>query len=369
MQPKFNFYILFVYSLLFSDPICFKNSERQKQGYLGSIEGAPLFYEHRIASMGSGYFANLVIGVRDTNITKSYSFEVVRENEMSRAVGFCNENSQSVNELDIDNVATIIYYGLGIPMIENIVLDEDTITLQCHYYPFRSLEEKHTYILKWKNGKVSQINTYKSFPYIENIESIKSLLINNELDSAKIISSVINESSDAYKNHFDEELFALFLKNVHRIALQKNRINQQKESAREVLTLFNGEYFKPDHSNFSDSLSACFTLCKGISDHCETGTYHLKDFQAYERILNDLGFFLEQGGYLKEAVLLLQEVVRIFPKRAVAYLNLADALWKEDKENSKLYYKKYIDILTSLKKRKKIPTRVFERVKYLEKSK
>lgn len=79
---------------------------------------------------------------------------------------------------------------------------------------------------------------------------------------------------------------------------------------------------------------------------------------------NDFGFFLEQGGEYSEAVKVLKEVITIFPKRTVAYLNLADAYFGlQNKEKAKESYLTYIDLMKKNAKEEKIPKRVFERVK------
>jgi hypothetical protein len=80
--------------------------------------------------------------------------------------------------------------------------------------------------------------------------------------------------------------------------------------------------------------------------------------------INDLGYFLEQGGKYNEAVNLLTRVVKLFPERTVAYLNLADAyagLQQTDK--AKECYLEYIELMKYNGQEKKIPQRVFEKVK------
>ncbi len=77
---------------------------------------------------------------------------------------------------------------------------------------------------------------------------------------------------------------------------------------------------------------------------------------------NDLGFYLEQGGRYKEAVVLLTEVIKAIPTRTVAYLNLADAYWGlSDTTNASINYCKYIELMKRRNLEKKIPERALER--------
>jgi len=81
-------------------------------------------------------------------------------------------------------------------------------------------------------------------------------------------------------------------------------------------------------------------------------------------IFNDLGYFLEQTGYFTNAVDILTAVIKYNPERTVAYLNIADAYYDlNDTVNGKTAYQKYIDLMKKEGKEKKIPQRVFDRVK------
>ncbi len=111
-------------------------------------------------------------------------------------------------------------------------------------------------------------------------------------------------------------------------------------------------------------------------------------------MLNDYGFFLEQAGYLEDSIQVLEIVKEIDENRIVVYLNLADAQFKlsqyypninsriEYQEYSRKYYDFgepaslndligqyklnygiYTNLMTKAGKQKKIPTRVFDRLK------
>lgn len=49
--------------------------------------------------------------------------------------------------------------------------------------------------------------------------------------------------------------------------------------------------------------------------------------EDYAEMINDYGFFLLEAGHPERASVMLEGVIAVAPDRAVAYLNLADALW------------------------------------------
>jgi len=82
---------------------------------------------------------------------------------------------------------------------------------------------------------------------------------------------------------------------------------------------------------------------------------------------NDLGFFLEQGGKYREAIILLSEVIKAVPERTVAYLNLADAYWGlSDTTNARQQYCRYIELMKAGNLEKKIPARAKDRCSALK---
>ncbi|MBU3916190.1 tetratricopeptide repeat protein [bacterium] len=79
---------------------------------------------------------------------------------------------------------------------------------------------------------------------------------------------------------------------------------------------------------------------------------------------NDFGFFLEQAGRYKKAIQLLEKVVDKFPERVLAYINLGDAYHgNNDVGKAKQAYQKYIDLMKKEGKEKKIPKRIYDRLK------
>lgn len=79
---------------------------------------------------------------------------------------------------------------------------------------------------------------------------------------------------------------------------------------------------------------------------------------------NNLAFALEQLVKYNESIYLLQKVLKKFPNRTVAYINLGDAYWGlKQTENARKAYQKYVELMKSSAKEAKIPKRVLERIK------
>lgn len=88
---------------------------------------------------------------------------------------------------------------------------------------------------------------------------------------------------------------------------------------------------------------------------------HLSREEAV-RMLNDHGFFILEAGLAQESVHLLSTVVGMDPGRAVARLNLADALWETGmEEGAATQYRAYLDLLETGGLLDAAPERAFAR--------
>jgi hypothetical protein len=86
--------------------------------------------------------------------------------------------------------------------------------------------------------------------------------------------------------------------------------------------------------------------------------YHSKDQQKY----NDIAYFWQKSGNDKDAIWLLKIIISKNPERTVAYLNIADSLWRtSNKEESINNYKVYILKMKSQKNNHLIPPRALSR--------
>jgi hypothetical protein len=78
---------------------------------------------------------------------------------------------------------------------------------------------------------------------------------------------------------------------------------------------------------------------------------------------NDIAFFFDQVGYHKEAIYLLEKILKKYPTRTVAHYNLADAYWAlGEKKKAIVSYTTYIEQMCNAGKEKRIPKVVRDRV-------
>lgn len=78
--------------------------------------------------------------------------------------------------------------------------------------------------------------------------------------------------------------------------------------------------------------------------------------------INDYAYFLQENNQAAESIPVLKDIVIAQPRRAVAWLNLADSNWAVgNKNDAAKQYSEYKKLMLSVNKKSKIPSRVFER--------
>ncbi|PBI88355.1 hypothetical protein BSF41_24830 [Flavobacterium sp. ACN2] len=82
-------------------------------------------------------------------------------------------------------------------------------------------------------------------------------------------------------------------------------------------------------------------------------------------LINDKAYILEKNKQFKTSAYILEKIILKRPERVVAWLNLGDVYWEINKrKESKKVYSKYLELMKSQgKDLKKIPNRVYERLK------
>jgi hypothetical protein len=79
---------------------------------------------------------------------------------------------------------------------------------------------------------------------------------------------------------------------------------------------------------------------------------------------NDLAYYLTENGRAFDATSILIALVKKFPDRVVARLNLADAYWDNNfKDLSRVEYRDYYEQMVSMNLKSRIPDRVLKRMK------
>ena len=94
--------------------------------------------------------------------------------------------------------------------------------------------------------------------------------------------------------------------------------------------------------------------------------YYLEHYSLITKTLtpyNNIAYYLQKAGANEEAVYLLEKILEKFPKRTVAYYNLADAYWAlGEKKKAIEAYMTYIEQMCNAGKSKRIPQVVLDRV-------
>ena len=197
--------------------------------------------------------------------------------------------------------------------------------------------------------KANQINSYKFSPFNKNW-----LLYKSYYQDIEIVGGITDVKVDyyPYEMGIDGKEYPPDNKLYLQDFLQNKKISE---------TIFNEEYNKLKSSknfkkyDFKYSYEDLYLLIKNIPIT-----------EANLDKYNNLAFYIAQikdGNF--EGIYLYNEILKRFPNRVVAYLNLADSYWaignqKLAKEN----YKKYVELMKSQNKDlKKIPKRVWERIK------
>ncbi|WP_324172520.1 tetratricopeptide repeat protein [Sulfurimonas sp.] len=79
---------------------------------------------------------------------------------------------------------------------------------------------------------------------------------------------------------------------------------------------------------------------------------------------NNIAYYLEKAKAYPESIYLLEKILKKYPNRTVAYINLGDAYWGlKNKEKAKQAYSTYIKQMKEKGKERKIPKVVLERIK------
>jgi hypothetical protein len=81
--------------------------------------------------------------------------------------------------------------------------------------------------------------------------------------------------------------------------------------------------------------------------------------------INNIAFQYEKKNEVNNSIILLEKILKKYPMRVVAWLNLADVQWQiGERSNAKTSYQKYFSLMKSKEQRsQKIPERVYERIK------
>ncbi len=228
---------------------------------------------------------------------------------------------------------------------------EDTIIVETQY-PFSSATYSVKYLWDRRNVFFIYIGDEVSDYSVGMLEKV-----DNFLQQGKIKKAAESLWDILYPQHYYNlyEMVIKFLVAGHREALRVYYRERNSQKAVEIMR----SSFEPMLNIARDAYIPVFYSKEEFK---KSEFSQFIKFNKYVRILNDFGFLLEQAGELKEAVDILSAVLKLSPKRVVAYLNMGDALWKKgNKKKARYYYTVYIKMMKNRKKEKQIPERVKRR--------
>ncbi len=140
-----------------------------------------------------------------------------------------------------------------------------------------------------------------------------------------------------------------------------NKLNSLRITNKVILNSLE-TFLKSNYSNIYDSK---FTLKESTFnlDVLKAILYEIKLTKKTLTTYNNIAYYLQKAGSNKEAVYLLEKILKKFPKRTVAYYNLGDTYWElGDKKKAIASYTTYIEQMCNAGKAKKIPEVVKDRV-------
>jgi len=157
----------------------------------------------------------------------------------------------------------------------------------------------------------------------------------------------------------EDEKFHKFKYKTHNKFLEK--VKSFKVSDALILNSLEN-FLKPSYTEESGSL---LTLEKSSFD-VDVLKAILNEINIEKKTLstyNNIAYYLQKAGSNKEAVYLLEKILKKYPNRTVAYYNLGDAYWAlGDKKKARKAYTTYTEQMCDAGKQKRIPKVVIDRV-------
>lgn len=233
-------------------------------------------------------------------------------------------------------------------------------TIELHaQQPFSAAEIIQTF--SWDGQRLKYVATRDEDPSAEFIE--KMLRAAEKGDTKTLRPFLENNPAEGTVDvmypyaYLNRRLFVEAIRRGHTAATRLFKLRRAREAAVRLSLMFDVTAALDRIVSADPALSRTPDkwLAAWKSQEMETGDY------VYA--LNDYGFFLQEAGDFGAAINILTAVVQIDPKRAVAYLNLADSLWTLDrKAEARVHYKTYQQLMSEDHRQGQIPARVAERL-------
>ena len=229
--------------------------------------------------------------------------------------------------------------------------EEDEFELK-FYIPGCSRKSMGYYEWDTGNQSLMQLRFYTEDPSLEALARADSLLIEGDITEAIDELSSIQHMYVRY--YYDpDEMIARLLRIFNKAALEEADTGNYQGAVDLFDYLSNYNRLSSQwYNSFYDSLA-----------FMESDRSSYMDLSEYVMILNNYAFFLEQtdGLYLSQKI--LRKVLDLQPSRVIAYLNIADVLWKlGELTEAEEHYGIYLEMMTDRELTDQIPLRVHERI-------
>ena len=336
--------MVFGYKEYDKEPICQQIPSKENQfivvlPYRGKLDNATL---------DEGYWLSLILAVVDTKsntVVNHYFHKNIMDSSAVAIVGL---------ELDTQKYVNLSPYA---PFA--ITLNKATNSHTIFY------EEEHLFLYEFRENRAKiLLNNY----LLDNINGFCEDydLCGTNHEKAKIDAPHSKNYTPIMVEHrYWESLRLPSLGDTLYIDSKKSKAIFSK------LVYVNGEYKENKYEINSDLLAI-----KGVLNGAKLGKNYtrfqlaklLYGYYAHEEgtlaELNDIAYYLEKYGHNKEAVLMLESLLKTYPKRTVAYYNLGDAYWAlGQKKKAKKMYAIYVKQMESRGKGKRVPEVVRERMR------
>ncbi len=283
-----------------------------------------------------------------------------------------------------------ILYNIKLEIVQKIACEDDCLTITNNHHNIRSFTHNNDSIYIENNNLYICLNdTIKEYEdLIVNAMSLTTdiiLLNNNEFYLIYQYNASSTKMQHIYKYTYCNGLFLSYKEIVklnidkscsHRMYFNNFEITDQKYHNLEDI----GRLFKPSYDDIESK--AITKLVNQSGNEIGTIYYNISNLERYIKTpvqeeesirnidfvnvheVNNIAYYLEQSGQYSESVFLLERILKKFPNRTVAYINLGDAYWGLGKQKqAKEAYEKYIELMKTNGKESKIPQRVYERIK------
>jgi len=308
--------------------------------------------------------------LKDESILPRY-IEFYKENNMRFflvslfLVSLLNGDNLSIKDMDMyeqikkdKSLKDAFYVSVGTKDILYNVKSEGII------FSIEDSQEEALILTSFKDGYLNRFKLYFSYEIKDNLFHLDKVYFLSFNESCEHELNAIYEVKNKDFNNLTLNKFNS--KKIHNLLYEKpiwinEKAHLTKLVSREFLHTYKDIFklYKTNKSLFKKEIG--FLLDRECSKKYYLSEKYL--FLNNIELSNNLAFFFDQAGYHKEAIYLLEKILKKYPNRTVAYYNLGDAYWAlGDKKKARKAYTTYTEQMCDAGKQKRIPKVVIDRI-------